>query len=58
MKTKAAVAWCAPLFEAACAKAGQPLTLRRHTGYDHGCYFISTFMGEHLAHHAQTRLAA
>ncbi|BCO26432.1 S-formylglutathione hydrolase [Rhodoferax lithotrophicus] len=40
-------------FEAACAKAGQPLTLRRHAGYDHGYYFISTFMAEHLAHHAQ-----
>jgi S-formylglutathione hydrolase len=46
------------LFEAACAQAGQPLTLRRHAGYDHGYYFISTFMAEHLAHHAQTLLAA
>ncbi|MEO7233397.1 MAG: S-formylglutathione hydrolase [Polaromonas sp.] len=26
------------LFEAACASAGQPLTLRRHAGYDHGYY--------------------
>ncbi len=41
------------LFEAACAKAGQPLTLRRHAGYDHGYYFISTFMEDHLRHHAQ-----
>jgi len=41
------------LFEAACARAGQPLTLRRHAGYDHGYYFIATFMAEHLAHHAQ-----
>jgi len=41
------------LFEAACAKAGQPLTLRRHEGYDHGYYFISTFMEDHLAHHAK-----
>jgi S-formylglutathione hydrolase len=41
------------LLEAACATHGQPLTLRRHAGYDHGYYFISTFMGEHLAHHAQ-----
>ena len=40
-------------FEAACAKAGQPLTLRRHAGYDHGYYFISSFMAEHLAHHAR-----
>ena len=41
------------LFEAACAKAGQPLTLRRHAGYDHGYYFISTFVADHLAHHAR-----
>ena len=39
-------------FEAACRAAGQPLTLRRHEGYDHGYYFISTFMADHLAHHA------
>ena len=41
------------LLEAACATAGQPLTLRRHAGYDHGYYFISTFMEDHLRHHAQ-----
>lgn len=41
------------LLEAACAKAGQPLTLRRHAGYDHGYYFISTFMDDHLRHHAR-----
>lgn len=41
------------LFEAACAKAGQALTLRRHAGYDHGYYFIATFIADHLAHHAQ-----
>jgi len=41
------------LFEAACTEAGQPLTLRRHEGYDHGYYFISTFMADHLAHHAR-----
>jgi S-formylglutathione hydrolase len=40
-------------FEAACAHAGQPLTLRRHDGYDHGYYFISTFVADHLAHHAR-----
>jgi S-formylglutathione hydrolase len=39
--------------EEACAQAGQPLTLRRHAGYDHGYYFISTFMGDHIAHHAK-----
>ncbi len=39
-------------FEAACRDAGQPLTLRRHEGYDHGYYFIGTFMEEHLRFHA------
>ncbi|MGX4641229.1 S-formylglutathione hydrolase [Massilia sp. SYSU DXS3249] len=38
-------------FEAACRAAGQPLTLRRHAGYDHGYYFISTFMEDHLRFH-------
>src|SRR5690606_10347565 len=38
------------LLEEACGKAGQPLTLRRHAGYDHGYYFISTFMEDHLRH--------
>lgn len=41
-------------FEAACFAAGQPLTLRRHAGYDHGYYFIQSFMADHIAHHAQT----
>lgn len=40
-------------FEAACAAIGQPLTLRRHAGYDHGYYFIQSFIGDHLRHHAQ-----
>jgi S-formylglutathione hydrolase len=40
------------LFEAACAKAGQALQLRRHAGYDHGYYFIASFMEDHLKHHA------
>jgi S-formylglutathione hydrolase len=40
-------------FEAACAHLGQPLTLRRHAGYDHGYYFIQSFVADHLAHHAQ-----
>jgi S-formylglutathione hydrolase len=39
------------LFEAACTQVHQPLTLRRHAGYDHGYYFIASFMGDHLAHH-------
>lgn len=37
----------------ACEKAGQPLKLRMQPGYDHSYYFIATFIGEHLAHHAQ-----
>jgi S-formylglutathione hydrolase len=47
------------VFEAACTKAGQPLTLRRHSGYDHGYYFISTFVPDHLRfHHEALMLAA
>jgi S-formylglutathione hydrolase len=44
------------VFEAACKAAGQPLTLRRHEGYDHGYYFISTFIEDHIAHHAKVLL--
>jgi S-formylglutathione hydrolase len=44
------------LFEHACAQAGQPLTLRRHEGYDHGYYFIASFVEDHLRHHAATLL--
>jgi S-formylglutathione hydrolase len=39
-------------FEAACWAADQPLTLRRHAGYDHNYYFISTFMQDHIQWHA------
>ena len=42
------------LFEAACSAAGQPLTLRRHEGYDHGYYFIQSFVADHLTHHARS----
>jgi S-formylglutathione hydrolase len=41
------------LFEAACRAAGQPLTLRRHAGYDHSYYFVSSFMADHLRWHAE-----
>jgi S-formylglutathione hydrolase len=41
------------VFEQACAKAGQPLRLRRHAGYDHGYFFISTFVEDHLRFHAE-----
>jgi S-formylglutathione hydrolase len=40
------------LLEDACAAVGQPLTLRRQEGYDHSYYFVSTFMEDHLRHHA------
>lgn len=40
-------------FESACAQAGQPLTLRRHARYDHGYYFVQSFMADHLRHHAR-----
>jgi S-formylglutathione hydrolase len=39
------------LLEAACAESGLPLELRIHDGYDHGYYFISTFIEEHLNFH-------
>ncbi|WP_421042818.1 hypothetical protein [Paraburkholderia sp. A2RI-6] len=44
-------------FEAACNSAGQPLTLHRNPGCNHGYYFISTFMGDHITYHAQTLYA-
>jgi S-formylglutathione hydrolase len=40
------------LLEKACSDNGIALELRRHEGYDHGYYFISTFMDDHLRHHA------
>ena len=39
-------------FQEACKKAGVNLNLRQHEGYDHGYYFISTFMADHIEHHA------
>jgi S-formylglutathione hydrolase len=39
-------------FAAASAAVNHPLTLRLQPGYDHSYYFIATFMGDHLAHHA------
>jgi S-formylglutathione hydrolase len=36
----------------ACRRAGTPLRLRYQDGYDHGYYFISTFVADHLHHHA------
>jgi S-formylglutathione hydrolase len=41
------------LLESACKAASQPLRLRRHEGYDHGYYFIATFVADHLLFHAK-----
>jgi S-formylglutathione hydrolase len=45
-------------FEAACRAAGQSLTLRRHAGYDHGYWFIASFVEDHLRFHADVLNAA
>ena len=39
--------------EAACAERDLPLTLRRQEDYDHSYHFIASFIGEHLAWHAE-----
>jgi S-formylglutathione hydrolase len=36
----------------ACRESGQRLTYRERAGYDHGYYFVSTFIAEHLRFHA------
>ena len=40
------------MLQAAAAAAGHPLQLRLRPGYDHSYYFIASFIGEHIAHHA------
>ncbi len=45
-------------FETACREAGQSLTLRRHAGYDHGYFFIASFIEDHLRFHADALNAA
>jgi S-formylglutathione hydrolase len=44
------------LLEEAARASGQKLTLRRHAGYDHSYFFMSTFVADHVAFHA-ARLA-
>jgi S-formylglutathione hydrolase len=39
-------------FSAAATRSGQPLNLRMQPGYDHGYYFIQSFIADHLRHHA------
>jgi len=41
------------LFLDACSRAGQAVDYRARDGYDHGYYFISTFIEAHLRHHAE-----
>lgn len=41
------------LLATACGKAGIALTQRLQPGYDHSYYFVSTFLGEHIAWHAE-----
>ena len=45
------------LLEAACASAAIPLTLRRQPGYEHGYFFVQSFIEDHLRWHA-ARLGA
>jgi S-formylglutathione hydrolase len=40
------------LLKSACEKAGHPLSLNLREGYDHSYYFIQSFIGEHIRHHA------
>jgi len=44
------------LLEAAAASAGQKITVRRHAGYDHSYFFMTTYIADHVAYHA-ARLA-
>ncbi|HEY0334099.1 MAG TPA: S-formylglutathione hydrolase [Stenotrophomonas sp.] len=41
------------LLQAAAQAAGHPLELRMQPGYDHSYYFLSSFIGEHIAWHAR-----
>ena len=40
------------LLRDACTSAGHPLDLRLQDGYDHSYFFIATFIGDHIRHHA------
>ncbi|CAB3764691.1 S-formylglutathione hydrolase [Burkholderia puraquae] len=45
------------MFEAGCRAAGQLLMMRRHVDYDHGFFFIQSFIGDHIEHHARILLS-
>ncbi len=42
------------IFQKACKEADQKLNLRLHAGYDHSYYFVQSFIGDHIAHHANS----
>jgi len=42
--------------EQAAIASHYPLTLRMQEGYDHGYYFVATFIEDHLRHHARALL--
>jgi len=42
-----------PWVEAAAAAAGQKVTVRRHAGFDHSYFFISSFMEDHVRFHSK-----
>jgi S-formylglutathione hydrolase len=44
--------------QAAAAKAAYPITLRMQAGYDHGYYFVASFIEDHLRFHATHLKAA
>jgi S-formylglutathione hydrolase len=46
------------LLEAAAKAAGQRLELRMHRSYDHGYFFIQTFMRDHIDWHARRLIAS
>ena len=41
------------LLEQACKENNHPITLRMQEGYDHSYFFIASFIGEHIAYHAE-----
>ena len=41
------------LLQDAADAVGHPVYLRMQPGFDHSYYFVASFIGEHLAHHAK-----
>ncbi|MGF8011331.1 hypothetical protein AAGO97_27705, partial [Klebsiella pneumoniae] len=49
----------AAVVQRVCNEMNINTSFRYHTGYDHSYYFISSFIGEHIAYHAnRLRLSA